>query len=129
MNKTIVSTGILFIISGIILGAFGAHKLKDIVDATKLNSFEVGVRYQLFQGIGLLVLGLTNQITFSLKPFFILSIFGTILFSSSLYLLSFSDVINLPISLIGPITPIGGVLMIFSWCLLFIQIQKIRKNT
>ena len=129
MNKTIVSTGILFIISGIILGAFGAHKLKDIVDVTKLNSFEVGVRYQLFQGIGLLVLGLTNQITFSLKPFFILSIFGTILFSCSLYLLSFTDLIKLPISLLGPITPIGGVLIILSWCLLFIQIQKIRKNT
>ena len=58
MNKSMVAIGIIFIISGILLGAFGSHSLKQVVSSAKLASFETGVRYQLFQGLGLIVIGL-----------------------------------------------------------------------
>ncbi|MFM7467609.1 MAG: DUF423 domain-containing protein [Crocinitomicaceae bacterium] len=127
MNKTIAITGILLILCGIILGAFGAHALKDLVSTSKLASFETGVRYQLLQGMGLLIIGLQSSLSFSLKIFYRLMLVGTILFSFSIYLLTFSEVTNIPTKLIGPITPIGGLLMICAW--LHLVFKMIRSTT
>jgi uncharacterized membrane protein YgdD (TMEM256/DUF423 family) len=127
MNKTIAITGILFILCGIILGAFGAHALKELVSTSKLASFETGVRYQLLQGMGLLIIGLQSSLSFSLKIFYRLMLVGTLLFSFSIYLLTFSEVSNIPTKLIGPITPIGGLLMICAW--FHIVFKMIRSTT
>ncbi|MFM7300740.1 MAG: DUF423 domain-containing protein [Crocinitomicaceae bacterium] len=127
MNKTIAITGILLILCGIILGAFGAHALKDLVSTSKLASFETGVRYQLLQGMGLLIIGLQSSLSFSLKIFYRLMLVGTLLFSFSIYLLTFSEVTNIPTKLIGPITPIGGLLMICAW--LHLVFKMIRSTT
>jgi uncharacterized membrane protein YgdD (TMEM256/DUF423 family) len=59
MNRNITLFAIFFICSAIILGAFGAHALKSILSADKLASFETGVRYQMFSGLALLILGLS----------------------------------------------------------------------
>lgn len=127
MNKTIAITGILFILCGIILGAFGAHALKELVSTSKLASFETGVRYQLIQGLGLLIIGLQTSLIFSLKIFFRLMLVGTLLFSFSIYLLTFSEVMNIPTKLIGPITPIGGLLIICAWFHLGIKMFRSTK--
>ena len=57
MKDNLLITALIFIITGIIFGAFGAHALKEVISETKLSSFEVGVRYQIYQGLGLLVIG------------------------------------------------------------------------
>jgi uncharacterized membrane protein YgdD (TMEM256/DUF423 family) len=101
--------------------------LKEIISATKIASFETGVRYQLFQGLGLLIIGLHAKNEFSLTWYYRFMMVGTILFSCSIYLLAFSEIISLPIKIIGPFTPIGGSLMIISWATLLFQILKKSK--
>ncbi len=68
MNRTSVVSGILLIVIAIILGAFGAHALKEKLEVSQLDSFEVGVKYQMYHGLALLALGIgSNQFGFSLK--------------------------------------------------------------
>lgn len=127
MNRTSVITGIVFIVIAIILGAFGAHALKEKLEIAQLNSFEVGVRYQMYHGLALLALGLaSNQLSFSLKVFNRMIIIGTLSFSLSIYLLAIKDLIGINVSFLGPITPIGGSVLIIAWILLLIKI--IRTN-
>ncbi|MFC4454929.1 DUF423 domain-containing protein [Deinococcus sonorensis] len=91
---------------GVALGAFGAHGLKTVLTPDLLATFETGVRYQMYHGLGLLALGaLPNQ---RRAPLFLLA--GTVVFSGSLYLLSLSGV-----KWLGAITPIGGVLQLIGW--------------
>ena len=127
MNRTSVIIGIIFIVVAIILGAFGAHALKEKLDAAQLNSFEVGVRYQMYHGLALLALGLSaNQLHVSLKVFNWLIISGIIAFSLSIYLLAIKDLHGMNVSFLGPITPIGGTVLIIAWIMLLVQI--VRKN-
>ena len=127
MNRTSVIIGIIFIVVAIILGAFGAHALKEKLDAAQLNSFEVGVRYQMYHGLALLALGLSaNQLHVSLKVFNWLIISGIIAFSLSIYLLAIKDLHGMNVSFLGPITPIGGTVLIIAWIMVLVQI--VRKN-
>ena len=66
MNKKILLVSIIFIFSAIIFGAFGAHTLKNHLTEMKISSFEVGVRYQLFQGLGLMIIALNQDKTIEL---------------------------------------------------------------
>ena len=117
---------ILLIIVAILLGALGAHYLKEILRENELKSIETGVRYQLFHSIAILILALNKQkfyptITKSLK---IMTI-GICLFSFSIYFLSIQRFIDISMYFLGPITPIGGVLLIISWIILFFSVKKI----
>ena len=119
MNKTIFITGILFGLIAIVLGAFGAHTLKDVLDHSALESFETGIRYQMYHALFLLVLGSrSKEFNFSLKPVYYLILIGTVCFSFSIYLLSTSQLTGLDIGSFGLITPFGGVLLISGWALL-----------
>ena len=114
MNKNIVIKGLSLIFLAIILGAFGAHKLKEILSITELASFNTGVRYQMYGGFFLLILGLnSDNFLFSIKKIANIYFIGVILFSLSIYLLTVINIQNIN-KLIGPITPIGGLLMIVS---------------
>lgn len=129
MNRTSVIIGIIFIVVAIILGAFGAHALKEKLDAAQLNSFEVGVRYQMYHGLALLALGLSaNQLHVSLKVFNWLIISGIIAFSLSIYLLAIKDLHGMNVSFLGPITPIGGTVLILAWIMLLVQIVRIKTH-
>ena len=111
----------------VILGAFGAHALKKILSVERLESFETGVRYQMYAAFFLLIVGYILKFeTSSEKWISILMITGTFLFSFSIYLLAFSEVANIPTKLVGPITPIGGLLMIISWGMLIFYFVKYR---
>lgn len=119
MEKRIALMGVILISIAIILGAFGAHGLKELVSAEKLTSFEVGIRYQMYMGICLLIIGLNaDKFKFSLKTIVNLLIFGVVLFSGSIYLLSLQELIPISLKFLGPITPIGGTLMIIGFSLL-----------
>ena len=128
MDKTYTILGAIFICISITLGAFGAHGLKNILTFSEMGSFEVGVRYQIYHGIVLLILGL-NAKKISLNSFIIggFSI-GIFLFSGSIYLLSMDRAIGVDCSFLGPVTPIGGGTLITTWIFLIIQIARSNKR-
>ena len=119
-NNYIVITGATFGLITIVLGAFGAHALKKVLSAEKLSSFEVGVRYQMYSALFLLLIGFNGDLTRDLINWsYYLVAVGTVLFSGSIYLLSLSEYLKKNLKFLGPITPLGGLLMILGWgCLL-----------
>jgi len=120
-----IKIAIFFAVTAVALGALGAHALKDILSDSQLHSFETGIRYQLFHAITLLILALnTEKFNHHLKKSLKLMTTGVYLFSFSIYLLSIQDVIGISLTFLGPITPIGGLLLITSWALLFFSIKK-----
>ena len=103
---------------GVIFGAFGAHALDSAIDATSLESYQTAVRYQLFHA--LLLLFLSQNDTVGDKLLFRLICSGIILFSFSIYLLSLRDLLGIEaLRFLGPVTPIGGTLLIIAWSLIF----------
>ena len=114
--------GALFCGSAVILGAFGAHLLERFLSPEALQSYEVGVRYQFFHGLALLFLSLKQNEAKFLSRVALLFIIGTILFSGSIYGLTLSSQntsIILP-KILGPVTPLGGLLLIAGWVRLLI---------
>ncbi len=127
MYKPALTTGALFAAMGVILGAFGAHALKPHLDAASLATFETGVRYQMYHAIALLAVGVIHA-GFPTKAVRIASTLftiGVILFSGSLYLLSFRAAGgSVGVGGIGIITPIGGVFLIAGWIALVLGITQ-----
>ncbi len=125
MNKKTIITAATLIAIAIILGAFGAHGLKKIASVEKVASFETGVRYQFYTAFSLLILGLnSSKFEFNLKMITNLLLIGTILFSGSIYLLSLQEFLGTNLSFLGPITPLGGLLMIISWIVFIFKFIK-----
>jgi uncharacterized membrane protein YgdD (TMEM256/DUF423 family) len=129
-TKNTLIIAFILLILGIILGAFGAHGLKDLVSSEKINSFEVGVRYQILNALGLMTLAaLKPQFNFSIKNAVVFILLGVICFSCSIYGLTFllkGDALG---KVLGPLTPIGGLLLIIGWSLILIKVFKIQvKN-
>ncbi len=128
--KNTLLAAVLFIATAIVLGAFGAHALKEVLSEQALNSFETGVRYQFFNGLGLGLLALISDRfpAVKLRTSLILIALGVVLFSGSIYVLAASTAGWSPRSIFGPITPIGGALMIIGWFVAFVQILKVEKS-
>ncbi|UWX60531.1 DUF423 domain-containing protein [Chryseobacterium oranimense] len=119
--------GAVYGMLSVILGAFGAHALKKILSVERLESFETGVRYQMYAAFFLLIIGYILKFeTTSEKWISILMIAGTFLFSVSIYFLSLQDYLGANLKFLGPITPLGGLLMILSWGMLIFYFLKNR---
>ncbi len=108
--------GALFALIAVALGAFGAHMLEDMITPERLKTFETAVRYQMYHALGLVAIGALAKPCWRAAPFIII---GSIIFSGSLYLLVATN-----IGILGAITPIGGVLQIIGWVILFFQVGK-----
>ncbi|WP_338375769.1 DUF423 domain-containing protein [uncultured Flavobacterium sp.] len=120
MSQKIILTALIIGALAIVLGAFGAHGLKKFLTVEQLNSFEIGVRYQMYHALFLLFVAQTGYVTDNQKMVvFLLTLFGILLFSGSIYLLATSTITNIKAKFLGPITPIGGLLLISSWIYLF----------
>ena len=116
-----MATGAIFGILAVILGAFGAHALKKVLDLQQLNTFETGVRYQMYHALFLLFLGLVPGIAErKKKAIFYLVVVGVVLFSGSIYLLATNNLTSFNFNVIGFVTPIGGLLLIIGWSLLLL---------
>ncbi|MFV5687125.1 DUF423 domain-containing protein [Flavobacterium sp. ZT3R25] len=123
MDKKIISTGAIFGMIAIILGAFGAHALKKVLSLEQLSTFETGVRYQMYHAVFLLFIGLTNDLSQKAKKtIYFLVLFGVFLFSGSIYLLATNDLTSFDFKVIGFVTPIGGLLLILAWGVLLLNI-------
>lgn len=114
--------GSFFSLTAVILGAFGAHLLKEMLSPEQLQSFETGVRYQMFHGIVLVMIALKGHSFHLPYEKTITTLFGSgiILFSISIYLLNLQEVLGINLRWLGPITPIGGTLLIAGWALIFV---------
>lgn len=111
----------------VILGAFGAHALKKILSVERLESFETGVRYQMYAAFFLLIVGYILKFdTSSQKWISIFMIAGAVLFSFSIYFLSLQDYLGANLKFLGPITPLGGLFMILSWGMLIWYFAKTK---
>lgn len=116
-NTTPLIIGSIYGALAIIFGAFGAHALKKHMDKDQLESFEVGVKYQMYHAILLLILGLMPNAEIIRHASNIISI-GVLLFSFSIYGLTLSGTFGKKIKILGPITPIGGLSMVIGWLML-----------
>tara|TARA_A100001388_G_C28725884_1_gene478879 strand:- start:589 stop:957 length:369 start_codon:yes stop_codon:yes gene_type:complete len=122
MLKFGLIAGSLLSMLSVVLGAFGAHYLKNTLNDYSLSVFQTGVLYQFFHSIGILVLVLLsksiNNLNLDLSIWFFT--LGIILFSGSLYLLAITG-----LKWLGAITPIGGMFFILGWMFLFMKSLKI----
>ncbi|UOU99942.1 DUF423 domain-containing protein [Chryseobacterium daecheongense] len=118
--------GAVYGMLSVILGAFGAHALKKILSVERLESFETGVRYQMYAAFFLLIVGYILKFETGYEKWISwLMIIGTVLFSASIYFLSLQDYWGVNLKFLGPITPLGGLLMILSWgMLIFYFLRK-----
>lgn len=129
MDKKIISTGAIFGMLAIILGAFGAHALKKVLSLDQLSTFETGVRYQMYQALFLLFVGLMTDLSQKTKKtIYYLVLFGVILFSGSIYLLATNTLTSFDFKVIGFVTPIGGLLLILAWGVLLFHILKKKQQ-
>ena len=116
-------------LTAIILGAFGAHALKKVLTADQLISFETGVRYQMYHALFLLSVAVIPFLSDKSKS--TISWFaglGVLLFSGSIYVLALQNVLGFNAWFLGPVTPVGGILLIISWALLFLYSLKQKTN-
>ncbi|GLU43540.1 DUF423 domain-containing protein [Allomuricauda sp. NBRC 101325] len=125
MNRTILLTGIILGLLAVILGAFGAHGLEKLVDKDAIETYEVGVRYQMYHALFLLFVGLWTGLADKVKKLvFIFVLVGVILFSGSIYLLAMNELTAFDFKIIGFLTPIGGVFMILGWVFVAYKLVK-----
>jgi uncharacterized membrane protein YgdD (TMEM256/DUF423 family) len=128
MNKKLISTGAIFGMIAIILGAFGAHALKKILSIEALSSFETGVKYQMYHALFLILIATVKELSEKAKnTIYNLVVLGVVFFSGSIYLLTTKNITAIDFKPIGMITPIGGLLLIGAWGVLFYTIAK--KNS
>lgn len=129
MNKRILILASFLGLTSVIIGAFGAHGLKEVLDVEQLQTFEVGVRYQMYHALFLLFIGLIDKISEKTKStIFYLVFVGVIFFSGSIYGLATNDLTGFDFSKIALITPIGGTLLIAAWAMLLINFLKYKEN-
>lgn len=108
---------------GVLIGAFGAHGLKNMVEADKLVTFETGVRYHFYHAFGLIIVGMLQQmfqdlrLNVSLYSFFV----GILLFSFNCYLYVITG-----IKAFAMIVPVGGILFVVGWVVMTVKLLKLR---
>ena len=106
----------------VLLGAFGAHGLKEVLDEYGKSIYEKAVLYQMFHTLGILMLGLIEKnlpgISLNLAGWAFL--WGIILFSGSLYFLAVTQ-----LKWLGMVTPLGGLLFVLGWVVLLLRVWKV----
>jgi uncharacterized membrane protein YgdD (TMEM256/DUF423 family) len=127
MQKVFLLLGAFFAGLGVVLGAFGAHGLKQLVGSETVGTFQTGVQYQMYHAFALLFVGLLYERLPASMLNWAGGLFvgGIVLFSGSLYLLAGLKAANkVGLTGIGLLTPIGGLLFIAGWLLVLIALFK-----
>lgn len=122
MHKGFLKVGTILGALTVLLGAFGAHGLKKMVTSDNLITFQTGVTYQFYHTLAIIICAIiykeypNKRVIWAGQSFFI----GIILFSGSLYTISLMPAL----SILGFITPFGGLFFVMAWLLLFFSFQK-----
>ncbi|MFZ9075147.1 MAG: DUF423 domain-containing protein [Flavobacteriaceae bacterium] len=126
LKKRMRFFGGMFMFLSVALGALASHYLEQWIDEKALSSFQTGVRYLTYHGLGLLAL---SQFDYKSKErehrmLFLSMVIGISLFSGSIFILSFKEYIPFPIRWMGPVTPLGGSLLLLAW---FLCVRSFRN--
>lgn len=129
MKEEVLICGGIYGVLAVIFGAFGAHGLKNYLDPEQLKSFETGVKYQMYHALMLILIGVIFPfVGYSqnlMAWFFILGVF---FFSFSIYGLVLSSASDRKMAFLGPITPLGGLLLVMGWILFTVNIAAIAET-
>jgi len=129
MDRKILITGAVLGVLSVVLGAFAAHGLKPLIAIESMQTFETGVRYQMYHAILLLFVGNSVLVHQKAKKLiFLLVIFGVVLFSGSLYGLATNTLTTFDFKSIAYLTPIGGLLLISAWIAMLIAFIRVKGN-
>ena len=123
-SRALILAGGIFGLLGVVAGAMGVHALRDTLDARALNTFETGVRFQMYHALALLAVGvLAGQWKTGLvKLSGILFTVGIVLFSGSLYILAITG-----IGVFGAVAPLGGLSLMAAWTSLIVGAIRQRE--
>lgn len=108
--------GALFAGLAVAIGAFAAHALQQRLDADALQTIEIGVRYQMYHGLALVLCAALAERGRRVRAAASCFVAGIVLFSGSLYGLALGE-----IAWLGPVTPVGGVAFLAGWVLLVLS--------
>jgi len=130
MKKRIIITASVFGMLAVIAGAFGAHGLQGVLTPKNLEIWHTAVEYQFYHAFALLFLStLTRQNTKTLIHCYYLFSAGIVMFCGSLYLLACIDYVGIGwLPILGPVTPIGGLLFISGWVVLGVTALKVTDR-
>jgi uncharacterized membrane protein YgdD (TMEM256/DUF423 family) len=129
MNKKILITGAILGVLAVILGAFGSHGLKDLISIEAQQTFETGVRYQMYHAIVLLFVGQTTYLNDKSKNvIFYFLIIGILVFSGSIYGLATNELTSFDFKTVALITPLGGFLLIMAWIVILFNFLKLKQD-
>lgn len=126
MDKRIIITASVFGMLAVISGAFGAHALKAVLQPEQLLTWQTAVQYHFYHVFALLFLAVHTQgeSKYFTAAYYLFT-FGIIFFSGSLYLLSCRFALGWPwLAVMGPVTPLGGLLFILGWLMLLLATLK-----
>ncbi len=129
MERKFFITGAILGLLAVLLGAFGAHGLKELVPADSVVSFETGVRYQIYHAFLLLITGSLTRFNLKyLRAVFYFILAGVIFFSGSIYLLATNSLTNFDFRVIALLTPFGGSLLIIGWGVILLSFLKLKNK-
>ena len=124
MSKNTLITASVFGALAVAFGAFGAHGLKNLIAPDALTIWAKGVEYQFYHTFALLFVSQLTESKWTRLAYGFFS-FGILLFSGSLYLLATRTITDISfVNIIGPVTPVGGLLLIIGWILLLFSAIK-----
>ena len=115
--------GACFALLSVVLGAFTSHFLKSYLDIQKFDAFETGIRYMMYHGLAMIIV--SNSNIQGKNNLLIIFSFGIVLFSFSIFLLSTQSLTKINFSFLGPVTPIGGLILIIGWIIFIINSFRI----
>ena len=122
---TAVFTGSIFMFLGVLFGALGSHALKARLTPDALQSYMIAIRYMLFHGLAILALvslPFLDEVSKGRIAFLLVA--GVIVFSGSIMVLSTKAMHQLNVSWLGPVTPLGGLLLLAGWGYLIFLLGK-----
>jgi len=129
MNKKILISASILGMLAVVLGAFAAHGLENKVTEDAIETFQTGVRYQMYHALVLLFVAQTSYLRINVKKGILyLVIAGVLLFSGSIYGLATNALTSFDFKSIAFITPIGGLLLILSWIVMLIGFVKNKEE-
>lgn len=124
MNERTLAWASGILLLAVALGAFGAHGIQDRVDAQAYHNWNTAAQYQFYHGLALLGLAALNgRLASRLVSFVrILFLLGILCFCGSLYLLSVREILGIQglVRVLGPITPLGGLMFIAGWAVILV---------
>ena len=120
--KLYIITGSVFVALAILFGAFGSHALKEKLTLEQLEIYDIATRYLMFHALGIFAIGILGyQVPSEVLTWpLLIMVFGILIFSGSLYLISLAGYKKL-----GMVTPIGGLALIISWLMVAYNIYKL----